>query len=283
MWNLTHAFSPIGSYPGREEALRTRYVNPSTMRGVDGLLVIGRGHGEDQLLLLRYFLTEPIFEDGDYMYEELLNHSKGWVARRTGGSAGPTAFTRDLFDFLHLPGTLPRQTSGSVIIKTDSQYFIYYCTPYQMDRTIKCAHYWQPHPGGKCHKFSPSFIESHSELRCFASSKIATAYLLKALEPLYCIAKEAVSLELSKIEDSIKDGGRFGSKDFFDEYIGSHCEHTIVCHPVGYHNDVFRNGATNYMENRVVLQYKRYSRSVHYPLGRGGGGNGTYAWALLDW
>ena len=253
------------------------------MRGVDALLVIGKGKTDDQLLLLRYFLTKPIFANGDYIYKELMAHSRGWVARRTGGSAGPTAFTRELLTFLHLPGTLPRKTGGSIIIKTDGQFYIYYCSPYQMDRTIKCAHYWQPHPGGKCNKFDSKFVEKHSELRTFASSKIATAYLLKALEKMYVIATEAVSVEISKIENSIKDGGSFGSTSFFDEYIGVHCEHTIVCHPVGYHNDVFRNGATNYMENRVVLYVKQYSTNDPFPRGRGGSGNGKYTWALLDW
>jgi hypothetical protein len=253
------------------------------MEGVDGLLVIGKGLSEDQLLLMRYFLPEPVFEDGDHIYEELIAHSKGWVARRTGGSAGPTAFNWEFFDFLSMPGTLPRETKGAVIIKTRSQFFIYYCSPYEADRTVKCAHYWQPHHGGKCHAFSPSFIEKHPGLRCFASSKIATAYLLKALKPTHCIATEAVALEFSKIEDSIKDGGVLGSTPFFDKYIGTHCEHTVVCHPVGYHNDVFRKGATNYMENRIVLCYKPSSRHDDVHRGRGGCGKGKYAWALLDW
>jgi hypothetical protein len=50
-----------------------------------------------------------------------------------------------------------------------------------------------------------AFIENHSGLRGFAASKIATAYLLKALETQFCIAKEAVSLELSKIEVPIQE------------------------------------------------------------------------------
>jgi hypothetical protein len=56
-----------------------------------------------------------------------------------------------------------------------------------------------------------------------------------------------------------------------------------VCHPVEYHDDVFRNGQTNYMENGVVvLGYKPHSREGNFPLGRGGLGNGKHAWALLD-
>jgi hypothetical protein len=90
--------------------------------------------------------------------------------------------------------------------------------------------------------------------------KIATACLLKALESQYCIAKEAVLVEFSKIEASIQEGGTLVSDGFFDRFIGAHCEHTIVCHPVGYHNDVFKNGHTNNMENWVVLEYKQHSR-----------------------
>jgi hypothetical protein len=253
------------------------------LEGVDALLIIGTGEGEQQLLLFRFFLSEPIFEDGDSAYEGFMANSKRWVARRTGGSAGATVHNRQLLDFLHLHGTLPRKTHGTVIIRTEMQYFFYYCSPYQSDRTVKCAYYWQPHPGGKCNQFSSKFIKLHPGLRRFASSKIAAALLLEAMEPQYCIAKEAVSVELNKIEASINDGGEFGSKAFFDEFIKNHCEHTIVCHPVGYHNDAGKNGSTSFLENRVVLECRNLSRSVNYPLGRGGLANGTFTWALLDW
>lgn len=284
LYVISHcAYTIPGSHPTRVEALRTRYVNPSFIEGADALLLIGKGETEDQLLLLRYFFQQPIFADPELIFKQVLDHSKGYVARRTGGSAGPTAFSRDFFDFLSQPGTLPRKTVGTVVIKTTSQYFIYYCSPYEEERTVVCAHYWQPHRGGKCYRFPPSFIDTHSGLRSFASSKIATAFLLKAMEPKYTIASEAVSLELFKVKASIEKGGALGSILFFDEYIGTHCEHTVVCHAVGYHNDVFRNGSTNYLENRVVMDCPSYARRVEYPLGRGGSGNGIYTWALLDW
>jgi hypothetical protein len=57
------------------------------------------------------------------------------------GSAGPTSINLDLLDFLHLPGSLPRKTHGSVIMQTERKYFIYYCSPYEVDRTVKYAHY----------------------------------------------------------------------------------------------------------------------------------------------
>jgi hypothetical protein len=275
--------SSLGSHPSRIEAIRTQYLNPTKIEGVDALLVVGKGEIEDQLLLLRFFLPDPIFPDSRSTFDDLMAHSKGWVARRTGGSAGRTAINKELFNFLHQPGSLPRKAHGTKIVQTELQYYIYYCTPYETERTVKCAHYWQPHRGGSCYHFPSEFIEKHPGLRGFASSKIAAAFLLKAMEPHFCIAKEAVSVEISKIECSIKNGGVLGSNGFFDEYIGFHCEHTIVCHTVGYHNDVFKNKNTNYLENRVVMHYPPKSETVNYPLGRGGCENGQYAWALLDW
>jgi hypothetical protein len=132
-----------------------------------------------------------------------------------------------------------------VIVQTERKYFIYYCTPYAVDRTVKCVKYWQPHRGGKCRTFHSTVIEKHSSLRLFAASKIATSYLLKALETQFCVAKEAVSVKISKVEASIQEGGALGSPAFFDRFIGVHCEHTIVCHPAGYHNNVFKNGHMN--------------------------------------
>jgi hypothetical protein len=92
------------------------------------------------------------------------------VVGRTGGSAGPTSINRDLFYFLHLPGSLPRKTHGSVIIQTERKSFIYYCTPYEVDRTVlKCVNYWQPHRDDICRTFKSAFIEKHSGLRPFAA------------------------------------------------------------------------------------------------------------------
>jgi hypothetical protein len=110
------------------------------MEGVDALLIIGKGETEDQLLLLRYFLPKPIFDDPELIFKKFLDHSKGYVARCTGGSAGPAAFIQEFFDFLSQPGTPPRKFAGTVVIKTTSQYFISYCSPYKEDRTVMCAH-----------------------------------------------------------------------------------------------------------------------------------------------
>jgi hypothetical protein len=78
-------FIILGSHPGCSEAMRTRSLNPSMIEGVDALLVIGKEKCEDQLLLIRFFLSQPILS----LNEDFMAHSKGWVVRCTGGSAGP--------------------------------------------------------------------------------------------------------------------------------------------------------------------------------------------------
>jgi hypothetical protein len=64
--------------------MHTRFLDPSMIEGVDALLVIGKVKCEDQLLLLRFFLPQPIFPDGDLIHEDFMAHSKGWVVRRLG-------------------------------------------------------------------------------------------------------------------------------------------------------------------------------------------------------
>jgi hypothetical protein len=100
-------FIILGSHPGCSEAMRTRSLNPSMIEGVDALLVIGKEKCEDQLLLIRFFLSQPILS----LNEDFMAHSKGWVVRCTGGSAGPASTQADLLDFLHLSGSLPRKTN----------------------------------------------------------------------------------------------------------------------------------------------------------------------------
>jgi hypothetical protein len=107
------------------------------------------------------------------------------------------------------------------------------------------------------------------------------------MEIKFCTGKRhcLLSVELSQMGSFYQEGGMLGFNPFFEQFIGTRCEHTIVCHPVGYHNDVFRNGHTNCMKNRLSWTTSQpYSREANFPVGRGGGlGNGKYARALLDW
>ena len=56
-------------------------------------------------------------------------------------------------------------------------------------------------------------------------------------------------------------------------------KHTLVQHPVGFHQNVFGKGVPSKLENsRVFYNFARDGSS-----GRGGFGLGTFAYAILDW
>ena len=56
-------------------------------------------------------------------------------------------------------------------------------------------------------------------------------------------------------------------------------KHTLIQHPVSFHQDVFGKGDSSELENwHVFYSYGRDSSS-----GRGGLGLGTFAYAILDW
>jgi hypothetical protein len=94
----------ICSHPGHSEAICSYFLNPSMVEGIDELLLVEKSGIEDQsLLLVHFFLPpEPIFPDGDLLFDNFMMHSnKGWVASQTGGSAGPAVISRsELLDFL---------------------------------------------------------------------------------------------------------------------------------------------------------------------------------------
>ncbi len=286
------SFFSLGTHPGKAETLRSTMFGECMLDDADAIMIVGSNAGSPehkQLLLLRFFLQDPIFRDGDRLFHSLCSKMSGWEARRAGGSCGLTSLTQDFLDFLHLPGTIPRKVHASMIVQTEKQFFIYYVSPYNMERTVTFGKYHQPHRGGQCKKLDANFVSNHDELRSFASSKIVAAMLIKQLNQSefrgkgFQVAKGPVQFELIKVS-KCTEVGPFGSTSFLNYYVSEHCHHTVVRHAVGYHNDVFFEGITEYLENRVVLKCRQLSRrNINKPLGRGGLENGDYAWALLDW
>ena len=56
-------------------------------------------------------------------------------------------------------------------------------------------------------------------------------------------------------------------------------KHTLVQHPVSFHQDIFGKGDSSKLENRRVF----YNYARHGSSERGGFGLGTFAYAILDW
>ena len=68
---------------------------------------------------------------------------------------------------------------------------------------------------------------------------------------------------------------------FFDVFNKSH-SYSMVCHPVGIHNDHFKDG-DEYLENKILMSIENDPGNCK-GLGRGGCVMGThFVYALLDW
>ena len=60
--------------------------------------------------------------------------------------------------------------------------------------------------------------------------------------------------------------------------------HSLVCHPVSFHKDVFANKEGDKLENKICLvNFRRSNQKEELPLGRGGAGPGYYVFAIIDW
>jgi len=73
---------------------------------------------------------------------------------------------------------------------------------------------------------------------------------------------------------------------FLIEHSTRHCRYTLVLHPVGMHFDSFGK-SKNEGERKYSLENKRCfvdsHKSYRGHVGRGGQGNKTFVFALLDW
>ena len=228
---------------------------------------------------MRFFLSAPLFSEPELFLRTVKNEKKDGTmmeGRRSGGSNGKLQFTKAFFDFLKIPGILPRQRQGTVIIPDTLGIHCYWITPYQKKKTVCYQFYAQPQKGGQCNMFTKKILQDFPKIKVFAASKLVAALICKHMKN---VSEEAVENEINVVTDTDAFGGSL------DEYVQKGCNFTVVRHAVGYHNDVGNKGLTSFFENRVVLRSAKYkSKGAQYrPHGRGGGENGEETYALLDW
>ena len=89
---------------------------------------------------------------------------------------------------------------------------------------------------------------------------------------LFNIHQAAVSKELGAIRDCDNSYRKKMLRDFINKNT-----HTLVCHPVGYHRDMFSEQKQS-LENKICFVVPR-----KLGMGRGGAGPNKFVVALLDW
>ena len=67
------------------------------------------------------------------------------------------------------------------------------------------------------------------------------------------VCDEAVENEMNVVLDTTTLDGSL------EKYIQKGCNFTVVCHLVGYHNDVGNKGLTSFLENQIVMWAAKYT------------------------
>ena len=244
--------------------------------------------------------------------------STKFECRRSGGSSGLTSSTPKnvMSKFISTPGTTPRFGKGSIWIRGRETWFVYYIGTY--DGKVKKVKYSNPVPGGSF-KLKPPVLEKHSFLLDFISIKPITARIVEAIQIKILnnnkigvwITPQAVAREVMNITktEMVLSCSQNGTTDrlpshlksvphqllrrnrklvFYTIYNRDHVNYTMVCHPVGFHQDHFLEDKPT-LENKVCFEMHQSripKKLIHqlYPNGRGGGESSTsFVFAILDW
>ena len=255
---------------------------PFTEHDVDVTIVAGKPSngptGHYPLLLLRYW--NKAIDTKNVNFRTFFKDSMKLIPRRgvsvtrLGGSPGTlqNRSQKRLIQFLGRPGTFPRKASAVKFLKRDMYLQCLYISPYSGSPTHRTK-YSPVHTGGA---FKPTrqLIQDYPFLYDFAESKVIAALLLENVNKIcpFKIHQAAVSKELGVIFDCADPHRKKMLRDFMDRNT-----HTLVCHPVGYHRDVFTQQKQS-LENKMCFAVEGQEG-----MGRGGAGPRKYVVALLDW
>jgi len=281
--------------PTSEEITRSvLYSGEKSRPDVDVTIITGRftsSPSHEALLLMRFHKVVP--DLSRLQIQNLFNAikpksgKKGYEVVRRGGSSGTTTLDPHFFTFIGAHGNLPRMGRGVKFERLQKKWVCHYIRTPSSKGTGPASHEYGPPRVGGSFDLSPSHLVDYPFLTKFAKTKIDCALLLDHLNHLPSrtvkIQPGAVFNELNNLAESlrfVKDSPP--SPEFsFEVSVLVHCNtfqrHTLVCHPVGYHRDVFSRYGLESLENKVCFVYEGYGG-----LGRGGC-DGKFVFALLDW
>jgi hypothetical protein len=257
---------------------------PFTKGKVDITIIVGRPsndcRGHYPLLLLRFWKdavdTSRVDMRKFYIESVKLIPRDGVSVTRLGGSSGTIQHNsqKQLFEFLARPGSFPRKASGVKFVQRPLYLQCLYISPYSGQATHR-AKYSPVHDGG-AFKPTPRLVKVFPFLYDFAEAKVISALLLDQVNKKapFLIHQAAVEKEVGVIAACDCTSRKLLLRDFINRNT-----HTIVAHPVGYHQDTF-SGQQHSLENKMCFVVPK-KRSTG--MGRGGAGPTNYVVALLDW
>ena len=254
------------------------------------------------LLLMRfhgpmYRLTEKTKKK---LYErclQLIPHN-GIECHRKGGSSSKTRYDDTFFQFLLHESVFPRKSVAVKLVKHALYWECLYISPCS-GRAVK--HCYCPPVTGGIFRTTDALLVDFPFLLEFAESKVMAACILNEINRMdvtsFKIAVAATAAEIPLLEKAISstEGTRLmnDSHDHPGRYLPNNTRkhilqslsmdghHTLVTHPVGYHVDVFSNGVTSRLENKICFDIPASRKTGS--VGRGGAGSGRFVFAIIDW
>jgi hypothetical protein len=277
---------------------------------VDVTIILGRfsidSNIHPKMLLLRFsgmlanvnYSVKSRNEIAKELYHKLrpIAGRQGYEIARRGGSSGKTCLQsdQDLLDCIHdVPGLCPRRLRGVVILRGHFSYYLIYRN---VESTKFVCHQYSPPKEGGSFKMPTAILYNYPVLAEFTYLKMVATEVLRSLNinrderGLPRVCQGVIDCESQKI---VKSREIYEACDepmeakylaFLDAFNKLH-SYSMVCYPVGMHNDTFKDGDES-LENKILMSMIETDpqHGRRKGLGRGGCLLGTnFVYALLDW
>jgi hypothetical protein len=231
-----------GSHPIPELLSVSGYI-PKLTKSLDVQLILGEPVNEAadyHVLNMRLFTFRCGFSDFEGLFRDMVSilPKGGYEAHRSGGSLGRPMVDKDFFDFIHVPGVLPRKAGSTKILlrdtKTKKGFEVFWISARCKEPTVKSFFYYPPKLGG--HRCLPSkFILKYDALLKFAESRVYAAMILNEISSGRIrdavskpIASAAVTSMLNFYDEALRStDNKDGSQKEALLYIATKGEHTF--------------------------------------------------------
>ena len=253
------------------------FSSEDTRPDVDVTIILGRFSIDmnihPKMLLLRFsgmlananYSVKRRNEIANELYHQLrpIAGRQGYEVVRRGGSSGKTCLQsdQDLLDCIHdVPGLCPRKLCGVVILRGNLAYYLIYRN---VDSTKFVCHQYSPPKEGGSFKMPTAMLYKYPVLGEFTYLKMVATEVLRSLNVcrvergLPKVCQGVIDCETRKVQESRKvydasDKSLEGKYlAFLDAFNNMH-SYSMVCYPVGMHNDTFRDGVES-LENKILM------------------------------
>ena len=231
------------------------------------------------------------------LYESIAGDcgKNGFDVVRTGGSSGPPLADEDFFDCHIDEVNFPRKLRAVKFAKDGTSWSCAYIKVREDNEGEPAFHSYGPPRRGGQFVATQVLMKRFPFLYSFAESKVYAAFILDRINSLQKIPIQptAVANEISLYERGlfISPGMRWSSlsKQGRENEVRArrgalvlyaiNNKHTLVTHPVGFHQDKFADGKES-LENKVCFKLDGWHKCR---MGRGGAGPNVFVFAVLDW